>query len=206
MTTDWQVRLLMSLLKEGTPLVTAAAKAGMSEPTARKYRRVKKLPSELRPVRTWRTREDSPGEVWPDVEADAGARWRPGSEDGLRGTATAPSGAVHGGAVAYAAAPLPAVACVARAFEGGVLPPGSGARRAVPVGLHRHAAAVGDDWRRAAGAPMLPLRAGVLELGVGDDHLLGDVRGAGGRATGEPVGVGRGAGGTSHRQPVRGDP
>ena len=29
----------MSLLKEGTPLVTAAAKAGMSEPTARKYRR-----------------------------------------------------------------------------------------------------------------------------------------------------------------------
>ena len=68
MTTDWQVRLLMSLLKEGTPLVTAAAKAGMSEPTARKYRRVKKLPSELRPVRTWRTREDSLGEVWPDVE------------------------------------------------------------------------------------------------------------------------------------------
>ena len=68
MTTDRQVRLLMSLLKKGTPLVTAAAKAGMSEPTARKYRRVKKLPSELRPVRTWRTREDPFAEVWPDVE------------------------------------------------------------------------------------------------------------------------------------------
>ncbi len=58
----------MSLLKEGTPLVTAAAKAGMSEPTARKYRREKKLPSELRPVRTWRTREDPFAAVWPDVE------------------------------------------------------------------------------------------------------------------------------------------
>ena len=68
MTTDRQVRLLMSLLKEGKPLVTAAAKAGMSEPTARKYRRMKKLPSELRPVRTWRTREDPFAAVWPDVE------------------------------------------------------------------------------------------------------------------------------------------
>ena len=57
MTTDRQVRLLMSLLKERTPLVTAAAKAGMSEPTARKYRREKKVPSELRSMRTWRTRD-----------------------------------------------------------------------------------------------------------------------------------------------------
>lgn len=68
MTTDRQVRLLMSLFKEGTPLATAAAKAGMSEPTARKYRRAKKLPSELRPERTWGTREDPFAEVWPDVE------------------------------------------------------------------------------------------------------------------------------------------
>ena len=58
----------MSLLKEGTPLVTAAAKAGMSEATARKYRREKKLPSELRSVRTWRTRGDPFAEVRPDVE------------------------------------------------------------------------------------------------------------------------------------------
>ena len=44
----------MSLLKEGTPLVTVAAKAEMSEATARKYRREKKVPSELRSVRSWR--------------------------------------------------------------------------------------------------------------------------------------------------------
>lgn len=68
MTKDQQVRLLMSLLNKGVPLSTAAAKAGMSEPTARKYRRLKKLPSELRSPRTWRTREDPFAEVWPEVE------------------------------------------------------------------------------------------------------------------------------------------
>jgi hypothetical protein len=68
MTKDQQVRLLMSLLNEGKPLATAAAKAGMSEPTARKYRRLKKLPSELRSPRNWRTREDPFAEVWSEIE------------------------------------------------------------------------------------------------------------------------------------------
>ena len=36
MTTDQQARLLMSLIKRGLPLGTAAAKAGMSERTARR--------------------------------------------------------------------------------------------------------------------------------------------------------------------------
>lgn len=62
MTTDRQVRRLMLLMKDGVRLsqaqvprhaggpysrrgtVTAARKAGMSEPTARKYRRAGKLP------------------------------------------------------------------------------------------------------------------------------------------------------------------
>jgi hypothetical protein len=69
MTTDQQVRLLMSLIKRGIPLSTAAAKAGMSEPTARKYRRQGKVPSEMRVPHTWRTREDPFEEVWPEVEA-----------------------------------------------------------------------------------------------------------------------------------------
>jgi DNA-binding CsgD family transcriptional regulator len=42
MTTDQQVRRLMLLIKKGLPLSTAAVKAGMSEPTARKYRRAGK--------------------------------------------------------------------------------------------------------------------------------------------------------------------
>lgn len=69
MTTDQQVRLLMSLIKKGIPLSTAAVKAGMSEPTARKYRRQGKVPSEMRAPHTWRTREDPFEEVWPEVEA-----------------------------------------------------------------------------------------------------------------------------------------
>ena len=60
MTTDQQVRLLMSLIKKGLPLATAAVKAGMSEGTARKYRRLGKLPSEVGapPPHGWRTRSD----------------------------------------------------------------------------------------------------------------------------------------------------
>lgn len=68
MTTDQQVKLLMSLINEGKPLSSAAAKAGMSEPTARKYRRLKTLPSEQRRPRTWRTREDPFAQVWHEIE------------------------------------------------------------------------------------------------------------------------------------------
>jgi hypothetical protein len=69
MTQDQQVRRLMSLLKNGIPLSTASAKAGMSEPTARKYRKEAKLPSELKRRHNWRTRPDPFRDVWPEVEA-----------------------------------------------------------------------------------------------------------------------------------------
>lgn len=69
MTTDQQVRRLMLLIKKGLPLSTAAVKAGMSEPTARKYRRAGKLPSELKASHAWRTRPDPFAEVWPEIEA-----------------------------------------------------------------------------------------------------------------------------------------
>lgn len=55
MTTDQQVMLLMTMINKGQSLVTAAAKAGMSERTARKYRRSGKLPSQVRVAHTWRT-------------------------------------------------------------------------------------------------------------------------------------------------------
>jgi transposase len=59
----------MSLIKKGLPLATAAVKAGMSEPTARKYRRAGKLPQEMRAAHSWRTRSDPFEAVWPEVEA-----------------------------------------------------------------------------------------------------------------------------------------
>jgi hypothetical protein len=45
----------------------AAAKAGMDEKTARKYRRLGTLPSETRREHDWRTREDPFAEVWDEV-------------------------------------------------------------------------------------------------------------------------------------------
>ncbi len=43
MVTDQQVRLLFKLMQTEPTLTTAAAKAGMNEKTARKYRRFGKL-------------------------------------------------------------------------------------------------------------------------------------------------------------------
>jgi transposase len=67
--TDEQVELLMSLLKQGIVQVTAAAKAGMSERTARKYVRSGATPSAAKAPHTWRTRVDPFAEVWPEIEA-----------------------------------------------------------------------------------------------------------------------------------------
>jgi hypothetical protein len=58
MVTDNQVRILMKLVNQEKLLKTAAAKAGMSEKTARKYRKSGKLPSQCKVVHDWRTRED----------------------------------------------------------------------------------------------------------------------------------------------------
>jgi hypothetical protein len=69
MTTDQQVRRLMGLMIKGLPLSTAAAKAGMSEPTARKYWQGRQLPSDRKARHTWRTRSDPFVEVWAEVQA-----------------------------------------------------------------------------------------------------------------------------------------
>jgi len=45
----------------------SASKAGMDEKTARKYRKLGKLPSEVKADHTWRTREDPFVDVWSEV-------------------------------------------------------------------------------------------------------------------------------------------
>lgn len=69
MVNDYQVRKLMKLINDGNSLTVAAAKSGLSEPTARKYIRAGRLPSQLKSPRTYRTRPDPFQEVWPEVEA-----------------------------------------------------------------------------------------------------------------------------------------
>lgn len=67
MTSDQQVRRLMKLFQTEETLATAAAKTGMDEKTARKYRDLGSMPSECRQPRTWRTRQDPFEEVWEDL-------------------------------------------------------------------------------------------------------------------------------------------
>jgi hypothetical protein len=67
MVTDHQVRRLMSLTHTEPTLARAAAKAGMDEKTARKYRRLGKFPSQCRPEHDWRTRADPFATVWDEI-------------------------------------------------------------------------------------------------------------------------------------------
>ena len=63
MVTDEQVRLMRQACMDGKNQETAAARAGMSVRTARKWKKGS-LPSEAKRPRTWRTREDPFKEVW----------------------------------------------------------------------------------------------------------------------------------------------
>ena len=55
--------------QEKLPLSALAAKAGMDVKTARKYLRTRRLPSQMKVSRDWRTREDPFADVWSEVEA-----------------------------------------------------------------------------------------------------------------------------------------
>lgn len=68
MITDRQMRRLMELLGKGKSLAAAAAKADMDEKTARKYRDLGELPSEIKVDHTWRTRENPFSDVWEEVK------------------------------------------------------------------------------------------------------------------------------------------
>ncbi len=67
MVSDQQVRRLMTFINKKNSLVISAARAGMDEKTARKYRKQGKLPSQLKKEHTWRTRKDPFEEIWSEV-------------------------------------------------------------------------------------------------------------------------------------------
>ena len=67
MVTDAEAKRLWQALSSGKSLAQSAARANMDEKTARKYRRLGRLPSEVAPERAWRTRIDPFVEVWPEV-------------------------------------------------------------------------------------------------------------------------------------------
>lgn len=69
MVTDQQVRRLFKLVQTEKNFGIAAMKAGMDEKTARKYRKLGKLPGELKKHHTWRTRKDPFEDVWHEVKS-----------------------------------------------------------------------------------------------------------------------------------------
>jgi hypothetical protein len=69
MVTDQQVRRIFKLVQTEKNFGIAAMKAGMDEKTARKYRRLVKLPSELEQPHTWRTRKDPFEDVWHEIRS-----------------------------------------------------------------------------------------------------------------------------------------
>jgi hypothetical protein len=69
MKTDTEVQLMLRERHKGKSLEQAAARANMSVPTARKYLRAAKLPSQLKVPRNYRTRSDPFAQDWPWIEA-----------------------------------------------------------------------------------------------------------------------------------------
>ena len=67
-TTDAQVRKLMEEFGKHGKIGVAALRAGMHRDTASKYLKARKLPSERKKPRDWRTRVDPFQEDWPVVE------------------------------------------------------------------------------------------------------------------------------------------
>lgn len=68
MVTNRQVRILMKLIQKEMTIGLAAAKAGMDEKTAWKYRKLGNLPSEVKKNHTWQTRNDPFEPVWDNIK------------------------------------------------------------------------------------------------------------------------------------------
>ena len=81
MVTDQQVRKLMKLIQSEETLTIAAAKAGMDEKTARKYRRSGQLPSQCQQAHTWKTREDPFADHWQEIQGAAAVKPGLGGQD-----------------------------------------------------------------------------------------------------------------------------
>jgi len=77
MVTDRQVRRLFMLIKKEKSLAVAAAKSGMDEETARKYKKLGRLPSQVKRHHNWITYQDPFAEVW---EEALSFLWNPGIE------------------------------------------------------------------------------------------------------------------------------
>ncbi len=107
---------------------------------------------------------------------DAGEEPWSAGENAVRGSAAPAAWGFPGRPAAYTSAPVEEMASAGGASQGGVLRATVRARRAVPVGLHEHERAGNSGRGATIRPPGLPLRAPVLELGVGDGVFHGELR------------------------------
>ena len=163
MITDRQVRLLRQKRMEGKTQETAAAKAGMSVRSARKWQSGP-LPSQAKPEHRWRTRPDPFDGVWEDeieplLRNDPTGKLKattiidcPSTSSGGR----AASRAVQRVPAAHAATTITGLEGAAWSGSGGVLPPGASAGTRSPVRLHPLRGTQGDHRRPVLPPPAVP--------------------------------------------------
>ncbi len=72
MLSDDEVRELFRLVDLGLAIEVAARRIGRSERAARRYVQARRLPSQMKKERTYRTRPDPFDEVWPELEEKLG--------------------------------------------------------------------------------------------------------------------------------------
>ena len=154
----------------------AAARAGMSVRTLRRYERRGKLPSQFQEPRTYRTRPSPFAEDWPWIASQLER------DPALQGTTLfgllkeLHPGRYQAESVAHAASADRGVAGSVRSGPRGDLSPDPRARRSGAVRLHPHEQPGRHAGRRAVPAPGLPPGAGVLERRGHPDLLQRELR------------------------------
>ncbi len=162
---DTEVRLLMQERRKGTPQRIAAARAGMSERTARKYEQAGQLPSQLKRPHTWVTRPNPFEEDWPWVVAQlqrdpARPRLYP-----VWTVVRAAPGPLPTNASPHAATTHCALACRAWAGARGHVRATAHAWGARRVRFHPHGGSGGHHWRFPLSPHGVSLGLDLLECG-----------------------------------------
>ena len=133
----WQVELLKRELKAGASMGDAARRAGLSQPTARKYRDLERG-DEVMSQRGGRTREDPFAEAWTGIERMLELDPKLEAKAVFEELRERQPGRWQGGPVEDLAAAVAGVAFGVGTGQGGVFRAALQAGGAVPVGLHAH--------------------------------------------------------------------
>ena len=178
---------------EGKTQQTAAAMAGMSERSARKWQHGP-LPSETKTGRRWRTRPDpfdgSLGGGDPAPAPGRGRRQAQGNDNYRVAGGEIPR-PVQRLAAAHPATAITGLACSQRPGPGGLLPPGASSGPRGPVGLHPLQLPGSDRRRPALPPPAVPAGAEPFGVALRRGGHRGDLPGPEAGAAERPVGAGR---------------